>query len=136
MNPQNVAKTATCVLGAVGAVHIVALAGGIPSEYLGGGRYPDETAARIGEFGALVTVSVFGWMTAARAQWLSRPSPRVVRGFMWAMGGLFALNTVGNLAATTLTETLIFTPITLALSVAGFYLARRPITVSMATPGA
>ncbi|WP_062209502.1 hypothetical protein [Demequina oxidasica] len=125
MNPQNIAKVATCTLGAVGAVHLVALAGGIPFEYLGGGRYPDEATARIGEIGALITVSAFGWMTAARAQWVSRPSPRIVRGFMWVMGGLFSLNTLGNLAATTLAETLIFTPITLALSAAGFYLAWR-----------
>ncbi|WP_061963520.1 hypothetical protein [Demequina aurantiaca] len=135
MNPHHVAKAATCLLGAVGAVHVVALAGGIPFEYLGGGRYPDETTARIGELGALVTVSAFGWMTAARAQWLSRPSPRIVRGSMWAMGGLFALNTLGNLAATTLTETLIFTPITLALSAAGFYLAWRPADVRPTTEG-
>lgn len=43
----------------------------------------------------------------------------------WLFFGLFSLNTLGNLFAETLTETLIFTPLTILLAVLSLRLALK-----------
>ncbi len=47
----------------------------------------------------------------------------ILRVLLWLMSGLFVLNTIGNLLAKSSIETMIFTPITLVLSVFSLYLA-------------
>ena len=44
-------------------------------------------------------------------------NPRVIQVLLWLMTALFILNTVGNLLSINETEKLIFTPITLVLSI-------------------
>lgn len=123
MKAQFIARVATVVLAAVTVLHLLVLAGLVPYEYVGGGRYPDADAARIGEIAAALTTVLFGWVSAVRGGWARGMSPRVNRVFLWVMGGLFALNTLGNLFAETLVETVVFTPVTAFLAVAGFFTA-------------
>lgn len=49
--------------------------------------------------------------------------PMLIRVSLWLMAGLFALNTVGNLFSNNDFERIIFTPVTLLLSIACVYLA-------------
>jgi hypothetical protein len=46
-----------------------------------------------------------------------------IRAIVWLMSCLFILNTLGNLIAKSSIETIVFTPITIMLSVFSFYLA-------------
>jgi len=126
MNTVSLARVATVVFAAVTVLHLLVLAGVVPYEYVGGGRYPDADTARAGEVAAALTTVLFGWVSAVHGRWAGGMSPRVNRVFMWVMGGLFGLNTLGNLAAATDQETLIFTPVTAFLAFVGFFIASRP----------
>ena len=93
---------------------LVVLVGFIPTEVVWGGRL------RTGEertVGALVSIAFLLLFTALVILRMRRPSFMLVKWGMWTVCALFALNTVGNLFALDLRETLIFTPITLVSAV-------------------
>ncbi|HOZ41606.1 MAG TPA: hypothetical protein PLL25_12430 [Flavobacteriales bacterium] len=93
---------------------LVVLVGFIPTEMVWGGRL------RTGEertVGALVSITFLLLFTALVILRMRRPSFMLGKWGMWTVCALFALNTVGNLFALDLRETLIFTPITLVSAV-------------------
>lgn len=50
-------------------------------------------------------------------------SPFFIRASLWAMAGLFLVNTLGNLASVNTFEKMVFTPMTLLLSLFSLRLA-------------
>ena len=97
--------------------HLVVLAGFIPTEMVWGGRLRNEEERTVGALVSIAFLLVFAAFVLVRMGHLGRSMPAVGKWGMWAVCALFALNTVGNLFALDLRETLIFTPITLVSAV-------------------
>lgn len=114
-------RTAAYILLALFAAAIlfqlVVLAGFIPTELVWGGRLQNEDERTVG---ALVSMAVLVFVSLAvlnRMGNIGRSSSAFGKWGMWLVCALFALNTIGNLFAMDLRETLIFTPITLVAAV-------------------
>lgn len=97
--------------------HLVVLAGFIPTEMVWGGRLRNEEERTVGALVSIAFVLVFAALILVRMGLVGRAVPALGKWGMWAVCALFALNTVGNLFALDLRETLIFTPITLISAV-------------------
>lgn len=96
---------------------VIVLAGFIPTEMVWGGRLQNEEERTVG---ALVSIGVLVLVSLAmlnRMGIIGRSSSAFGKWGMWLVCALFALNTIGNLFAMDLRETLIFTPITLLCTV-------------------
>ena len=97
--------------------HLVVLAGFIPTEMVWGGRLRNEEERTVGALVSIAFLLVFIALVLVRMGILGRSLPTLGKWGMWAVCALFALNTVGNLFALDIRETLIFTPITLISAV-------------------
>jgi hypothetical protein len=96
---------------------LVVLAGLIPTEMVWGGRLQNEEERTVGAFVSITFVLVFGALVLVRMGHIGRSMPALGKWGMWVVCALFALNTLGNLFALDLRETLIFTPLTLISAV-------------------
>jgi hypothetical protein len=97
---------------------LVVLAGLIPTEMVWGGRLANEEERTVGALVSLTFLLLMILVLLLRMGRMpimnsSRVGGRVGRYGMWVIVVLFTLNTVGNIFALDLRETLIFTPITL-----------------------
>jgi archaellum biogenesis protein FlaJ (TadC family) len=102
---------------------LVVLAGYIPKEMVWGGKLESDEERTVM---ALVAIGVLLMMIAIvliRIGCIGKSIASVGRYGMWAIVLLFALNTVGNLAAEDLRETLIFTPVTLVAALLAWRVA-------------
>ena len=113
------AVVAVVILGAVVLLQL-ALAAGVPWGHLAwGGR--DRVlpgGRRAASLVAAAVLAMAGWVVLARAGivWPG-PEPTWVRVGAWIFCGLFALNTVGNLASASRWERAVMTPSTAILVV-------------------
>ena len=96
---------------------LVVLAGLIPTEMVWGGRLRNEEERTVGALVSIAFLLVFVALVLVRMGHIGRSMPAAGRWGMWVVCALFALNTVGNLFALDMRETLIFTPITLVSAV-------------------
>ncbi len=104
--------------------HVFVIAGMVPGEIVWGGR----ADGRLLQF-ELVSISlllIFAAVVALRGRVRQKTPWLLTTIALWIMALLFALNTVGNLLAETTTETLLFTPVTLLLTLGAFRLAIEP----------
>jgi hypothetical protein len=97
---------------------LVVLAGFIPTEMVWGGRLANAEERTVGALVSLTFLMLMIVVLLLRTGRMpimdsSRVGGRIGRYGMWVIVVLFALNTVGNIFAMDLRETLIFTPITL-----------------------
>ncbi|MBK9417461.1 MAG: hypothetical protein IPN62_09250 [Flavobacteriales bacterium] len=92
---------------------IVVLFGFIPTEMVWGGRLRTGEERTVGALVSITFLLVFVVLVLVRMGLIMRSMPALGRWGMWVVCVLFAMNTVGNLFALDLRETLIFTPITL-----------------------
>jgi hypothetical protein len=99
------------------AFQLVVLAGLIPTEMVWGGRLQNAEERTVGALVSISFVLIFAALVLVRMGHIGRSKPAVGKWGMWAVCALFALNTIGNLFALDLRETLIFTPITLISAV-------------------
>lgn len=116
---QSVAVFAAVLL-VVGSGFQVLLALGAPLGHVawGGGPPRLPTRLRWASLGAAFILALAGWIVLARADVVEPgPEPPWVRAFTWIFAGLFALNTVGNLASGSSLERRVMTPLTLALTI-------------------
>ena len=95
------------------AFQLVVLAGFIPTELVWGGRLQNEEERTVGALVSITILLVFVALVLVRMGLIGRSMPAVGKWGLWVVCALFALNTIGNLMARDLRETLIFTPITL-----------------------
>ena len=114
---RTAAITLLVLFAAVIVFHLVVLAGFIPTEMVWGGRLGNEEERTVGALVSIAFVLVFAALVLVRMGLVGRAAPALGKWGMWAVCALFALNTVGNLFALDLRETLIFTPITLISAV-------------------
>lgn len=105
------------ILSAVILFHFLVLTGLIPFEIVWGGKLESQGQMLIFEAVSIGLNGLMVFMVLLRGGWLRWPvHPRFVRGAMWAMCGLFVLNTFGNLLSDNAFEKVVFTPMTLVLA--------------------
>lgn len=104
--------------------HLLVLSGIVPYDIAWGGRLKSREEMFVFESVSISLNTFMMIVVAVRSEFLSLSINRkVIRGILWGMTILFALNTVGNLFAVSSWETIIFTPITCILSILSFRLA-------------
>lgn len=116
--PFRTAAIALLVLFAAAiAFQLVVLAGLIPTEMVWGGRLRSAEERTVGALVSLSVLVVAMLLVLVRMGRIGRSMPGVGKWGLWVLCALFALNTVGNLFALDLRETVIFTPLTLIVAV-------------------
>ena len=104
--------------------HILLLLGIVPSDIVWGGKTTDETTILKLEIFSLITSFIFLVVIFAKLrQSINMKFRKVTNIAVWIIFGYFTLNIIGNLASGVTIEKLIFTPITIILSILLFRLA-------------
>ena len=104
--------------------HILLLLGIVPSDIVWGGKAADEaTIIKLEIFSLVTSFIILAVIFAKLRQNKNAKSRKIINFAVWIIFGYFLLNIVGNLASGVTTEKLIFTPITIILSVLLFRLA-------------
>jgi CDP-diglyceride synthetase len=116
--PESVAVNALLVLFSLTITfHLLVITGIIPHDIVWGGRLNTVSEMRRAETVSIILNILMLTIVALRSGKLSfRTNPKIIRVLLWFMTGLFILNTAGNLLSANEKEKLIFTPITLLLS--------------------
>lgn len=112
------------LLSCVIVFHLLVLSGTIPYSVVWGGRL--ESVSQMYLFEAMsITINLMIIVIIAIKAGYVKPfiSKRTLTFLLWALAILFALNTVGNLLATTILETILFTPLTLISAVLCYRMA-------------
>jgi hypothetical protein len=106
------------MLSLVLVYHLTIIIGLIPYEATWGGRLQNrEQMIRFETVSIVVNLFILA-VVLIKAGYLKMKLPAtVLRILLWAFAVLFLLNTVGNLASTSLLELIIFTPLTAASAV-------------------
>ena len=94
--------------------HLLVVTGVIPYAFVWGGRLESETQMYRLELVSLVINLAVIAVVAIKAGYI-KPlfPPKVVTALLWILVVVFSLNTVGNLFAHSMLESLLLTPITL-----------------------
>jgi hypothetical protein len=98
--------------------HIMIVAGIIPYGMVWGGRLKDDSQMFSFEFVSILVNLLMLTAVATHAgliRW--RINPTFLKVVLWLMAGVFLVNTVGNLVSENEWERIIFTPVTLLLSI-------------------
>ena len=124
LSVRTAAAVALVVLGLFVLFHMLVIAGVVPSTVVWGGRLTERSQLVRAE---LMSVSLL-ILSAAVIFLNARSLASGDRGILltvaiWAVVGLFALNTLGNIFAKTLFEKMAFTPVTLLLALLSLRLA-------------
>lgn len=106
-------------------LHILILLKFIPSDFVWGGQLNDAQSNMFTfEIIALIVTIVFIFLTTVRTGYIKITKFKLVISIgIWFMFAYFVLNTIGNLASNVSMEKLIFTPITILLSLCTLRLA-------------
>lgn len=105
------------LLGGAAVFQLVVLAGYVPTEMVWGGRLKNEEERTIGGIVSLGTLLLMITLVLVRLGMMGKGMAGLGKYGLWTMAILFALNTVGNVLALDVHETMIFTPITAIASV-------------------
>lgn len=100
--------------------HLLVLVGVVPYSIVWGGRINSTTELVIFEIFSISVMVIVIAVIANKGGYLSSRSPwlkQLAALLLWLLAILFALNTIGNLFAKSLFETIVFTPLTLASSI-------------------
>jgi hypothetical protein len=98
--------------------HLSVVLGWLPSTIVWGGRIQTQEEFYTLESVSLLINTVFMWVVAQRGAYIkSRIPAKGLKLVLWAMAGLYALNTLGNLMAIHPLEKYLFTPLTLISAV-------------------
>ena len=104
--------------------HILVMAGIIPHTIVWGGRIEEGESLLKFELFGLATSLLFLFIILAKSEYLKLKKYRkIINVAVWIMFVWFLLNIVGNLFSTASPEKLIFTPISIILSILVFRLA-------------
>jgi len=98
--------------------HLIIVLGLIPYDAVWGGRLESEEQMYSFEFVSIVINLLMLFIVLLKGSYIKIKYPKlIVSVFLWIMAILFAINTVGNIFSNSLTEAVIFTPITIVNSV-------------------
>ena len=97
--------------------HFMIISGIIPFDIVWGGRLESRDQMIQFEMVSIVLNAIMLLIVAIKAEIIKlKISPKFLKISFWIMFGLFALNTVGNLFSNNQFEQIVFTPITLIMS--------------------
>ena len=112
------------ILSAITIFHVLILSGIIPFQIVWGGRLENreqmlqfEMISLLLNACMLLVIGIRGGLVKVTI------NPLIIRILLWAMCGLFILNTLGNVLSNNTLETIIFTPLTLLLAIFSWRLA-------------
>lgn len=126
VHPKQAAKTIVIILLLVLLFHLLVLTGIIPYTIVWGGRLKTHSDMLRFETVSIGTNLLMVFVAAVRANWLRLSIPPMpIRVGLWLMAGLFLLNTIGNIFSTNRLEQIIFTPLTLLLSLLSLLAGRN-----------
>ncbi|HEY1115294.1 MAG TPA: hypothetical protein VGE66_17100 [Chitinophagaceae bacterium] len=116
--------TIATILSLIVLFHLLILTGVMPFDIVWGGRLSSrEQMLRFETLSIALNLLMLA-VVGARAGIIGRNiPPRLITIALWIMAVLFGLNTVGNLLSQNALERMIFTPLTLILSILCFRLA-------------
>jgi hypothetical protein len=98
--------------------HVLVLTRVIPYNIVWGGRLTDLSQMYIFEIISVIINTIFLFIVLIKSKLLEiNLSDKLLNSVLWIMAGLFLLNTLGNLLSNNNFEKLVFTPITLLLSI-------------------
>lgn len=98
--------------------HLCVVLGWVPNTIVWGGRIQTREEFYVLESVSLIINTLFMWVVAQRAAYIKSIIPsKGLKIVLWAMTGLYALNTLGNLVAINSLEKYLFTPLTLISAV-------------------
>lgn len=93
--------------------HVLVLAGMVPKDIVWGGKFKNaEELMRFEVVSILINLLLLGLVFSYPKTIKGSTLRKIARILLWVFAGLFFLNTIGNLFAENITETLIFTPLT------------------------
>jgi hypothetical protein len=94
--------------------HLSVLLDWIPNTIVWGGRIQTKEQFLLLECISLLINTAFVWIIAQRAAYIKSSIPlKGLKGVLWGMAVVYALNTLGNLMAINALERYLFTPLTL-----------------------
>ncbi len=118
------------ILSFVIVFHVLILSGVFPSTIVWGGRITSRTELVRFELVSILLNAVMLTIVAIKANIINLPIQRkILKVGLWFMFALFLLNTIGNLASLNKIEQIVFTPLTLVLSLFTLRLAIAPDSV-------
>lgn len=98
----------------------------IPYEIAWGGRLTNDSEMRVFEAFSIFLNALFLFVVIKKHKQIKQgESSKFINVMLWIMFTLFALNTIGNLFSINNFEKMVFTPVTIILSIACFVLARN-----------
>ncbi len=118
MNDSTLLIICIALLSATLVFHTLVMLRIIPYSIVWGGRL--QSIQQLYRFGSVSIILnlIFVTTLLAYGNYISVPvSDLVIRGMMWFMAGLFALNTLGNLTSKSKLEKILFTPMTIIMTV-------------------
>lgn len=112
------------VLALIVIFYLIVLVGILPYEIVWGGRLEDSSQMIVFEI-LSITLNLFMlFVVGVRAGFvMQRTNPLVIKSCLWLMAILFIVNTIGNLFSINQWEKMIFTPITIMLTIFSLRLA-------------
>lgn len=116
--------TIAIILSLIVLFHLLILTGVIPFDIVWGGRLASrEQMLRMETVSILLNLLMLAVVGLRARLFGRRVPPWIITIALWIMCGLFFLNTIGNLLAQSALERILFTPLTLILSLLCFRLA-------------
>ena len=101
--------------------HLFVLTQIIPYNIVWGGKFQNVAQMRSFEVVSIGINSLIIFFIALRGKYIKLNLPiKIMNIILWLFVLLFALNTIGNLFAKTITETIVFTPLTFFLLILCF----------------
>lgn len=100
----------------------------IPYAIAWGGRLQNDSEMFVFEGVSIALNALFLFVSITKHKQIKLcKSSKFINVMLWIMFVLFALNTIGNLFAINSFEKMVFTPVTIVLSIACFILARNKV---------
>jgi hypothetical protein len=116
----------TIIFGLTIIFHLLVLIGVIPYNIVWGGRLNSQADMIQFETISLIVNFIFLFVILIKMRWIKAGIPaKFLNGIIWIMCGLFLFNTLGNLLSIDYWERVIFTPVTLILSICAFLIVRK-----------
>src|SRR5574343_1874558 len=123
MNRQFIIRTIllTSFLGIL-TLHIAAIVGYVPAEFVWGGRLESQNQIRTFETISPICVTVFFSVIAIRLNIFNTPTAwhQIAQKILWLFFVVFVANTVGNLFAHSSLEKFFATPVTALLAAVSY----------------
>lgn len=124
ISERSAAITILTLLSIFLVFHFLVMLGVIPFEIVWGGRLTDRSQMLRSETVSVIVNLIMIAIVAIKANVLQVELPQVfIKVILWLMFLLFLLNTLGNVFSLNKFEQLVFTPVTLVLSLLSLRLA-------------